>query len=338
MLRPVILGAAALAVAGCAQNPYREKNATRVLYGAEVDLHYEIVDAYQSNVHDVVFGLAQIAQIIDVDAHPFQDGAARAAAKGTLIKAKPDDWKKMTRAGFLVVDAACDEYVEAIFWFDRAKDHTIAQMNLIGGTAAAVLGLTGVAAETIAIVAAGFGFTTSTLENIGDSLLYELDPSVLYALMRKNQVVFLNTYAQNEATDKVAALWAIARYAELCKPPAIEAAVTTAIKEATPNAAATSLDGAPPIMGFSISKPSGETLNVEKDVNAVGVITKAFAKDPNKVVAAIKALEKELKLRPVSGSAQAIWSHYALNPDRATFRQKLVAKLKDADKPATEGG
>lgn len=243
-------------------------NLTRAIEGPQVDLQPERTAGYRALAFDVLDELAVLAGADDVAARSYH--------------------KDVTKAGLLVIDAACGEYLEALFWLDRGKTHTVAQLGLVNTAASGALGLFGGGADLIAAVGGAFGLTTATVENIGESLLYQLEPSTVRELVRKTQIAFRQSFRTQIVDDRVAALEHMAAYAALCKPPAIESEVLRSVETAQAETETVALDS-PPAVRLNGNEVSFQGITDERDSLISDALRAFYLADPANVGTSLAA-------------------------------------------------
>jgi hypothetical protein len=142
-------------------------------------------------------------------------------------------WDAIVKAGMEYSDHRCDRYLDALFKLNRGRKATVAQIGLLGSAAAGLMAAAKSAARDVAMVAIAFGLASSSVDTLAGSLLYELEPSSVQAIVRTLQ----DQYRANLGTgynDRSAAVLAMRRYALLCVPETIEAEVNLAVKKAIP--------------------------------------------------------------------------------------------------------
>jgi hypothetical protein len=190
----------------------------RLLTGPEVDINPAELQLYRDNQDAVVQNLLALAG---------QPGA---------VQPINNDWNPVVEAGIQFVQQRCEAYLDAIFWFNRYKNTTVNQINLLGAGTASALGIAQAAARDIALVALAFGITAQSIEILGSSILYKMDPSAVKSLVTASQGVYLRSIRTIRYTTRPAAMQAIQGYLNLCLPPTLEAQVVAAVNNTTFNA------------------------------------------------------------------------------------------------------
>jgi hypothetical protein len=146
----------------------------------------------------------------------------------------PSDWYLVAKAGFNYVDDQCTAYFDGLFFLNRGREQIKSGIASAGQATAAILGITGASATSIAVVAQAFGFGVSATELIAGTYLYGLPPATTHGFVRKLQAAFRDGAAANRAAIDSApeAYHMIQRYLDLCLPPRIEAEITKQISSA----------------------------------------------------------------------------------------------------------
>jgi hypothetical protein len=141
-------------------------------------------------------------------------------------------WRPVVDSGIDYVDARCERYIDAIFWFNRQKTAAVNQINLIGVATTVALGVLKAAVEELTITALGFGLASQTVDNIGTGLLYEIEPSGVRSIVERTQAAYREAIEGSDYTTRPAAMRAIQGYLALCQPATIETEVNQAIGNA----------------------------------------------------------------------------------------------------------
>lgn len=151
------------------------------------------------------------------------------ALAGTTVPTDRGDWRPLVDAGMQYADVRCSRYMDALFWLNRARETSSKQIEYVGAATSALLALVKATKTLIGIAPLGFGLVDQTVNNVGQGLLYNLDPSAVAALVAKQQATYRDAIKDTNYTTRVAALQAIQQYTMLCLPVNIEAQVNQAI-------------------------------------------------------------------------------------------------------------
>jgi hypothetical protein len=140
----------------------------------------------------------------------------------------PAPWYEVTQAGFNYVDDECRAYFNAIFFLNRDKDQLKSGLAAAGATTAAVLGVTGASAKSIAIVAQAFGLGVVSTDLVAGTYLYQMPPSVAQGFVKEMQLAYRDGAASRRLLINTpsSAYHAIQDYLSLCLPPTIEAKIS----------------------------------------------------------------------------------------------------------------
>ena len=138
-----------------------------------------------------------------------------------------DAWYEVTQAGFNYIDDQCRAYFNAIFFLNRDKDQIKTGLTAAGATTAAILGVTGASATSIAIVAQAFGLGVVGTEVVAGTYLYQMPPAVAQGFVKELQLAYRDGAAsrRNSIRTASAAYGMIQGYLALCLPPTIEAKI-----------------------------------------------------------------------------------------------------------------
>ena len=143
----------------------------------------------------------------------------------------PEEWKQFIRAGISYADEKCEVYIGSIFDLNRARNATTNQISLLGAATAGVLAATEAAAKEVTITAIAFGLAGSSVDNLTNSFLYDLEPSGVRSLVEGLQTLYVNQM-NAEVNDRTVAFDYIRGYACICVPANIEAEINNAVKTA----------------------------------------------------------------------------------------------------------
>jgi hypothetical protein len=168
----------------------------------------------------------------------------------------PVSWYEVTQAGFNFVDDECRSYFNAIFFLNREKDQIKSGLAAAGATTAAVLGLTGASAKSIAIVAEAFGLGIISTDLVAGTYLYQMPPSVAQGFVKEMQLAYRDGAATRRRLINTpsAAYRAIQDYLSLCLPPTIEAKIAEHVAGARAVPDPTTGNGNPSF-GITIASP-----------------------------------------------------------------------------------
>ena len=185
----------------------------------------EHVDAYKANVPDL---------------SPSDVAAFTAARENVVTQLKTlsgtdpqqdgDDWRPVVEAGILYADVRCDRYMNALFWFSRARESSSREIGFAGSAASAAMALLNASKDLIGLAPLGFAFLDQSVNNIGKGLLFDLSPSIVRSLVEKQQTAYLQGLNGIPFRTKSGALTAIQAYTALCLPPSIEMEVSRAVE------------------------------------------------------------------------------------------------------------
>jgi hypothetical protein len=201
---------AVLFSAGCV-----DSDRMRLLSGPGVEISATEIQLYRANQDVVVQNLLALA------------------GYGNVPEPQIADWHPVVDAGIEFVQQRCEAYLDAIFWFNRYKSTVVNEINLLGAGTASALGIAQAAARDIALVALAFGITAQTVEVLGSSILYKMDPAAVKSLVGASQAIYVQTISTIRFTTRPSAMRAIQGYLNLCLPPTLEAQVMAAVNNTT---------------------------------------------------------------------------------------------------------
>lgn len=140
------------------------------------------------------------------------------------------DWNPVVDAGMHYVDVRCSRFMDALFWFNRVRDATSRQIQYSGAAASAAMTLLSAGRDLLGLAPMAFALADQTVNNIGQGLLYNLNPGTVLGLVERRQAAYRAGLAGVHFTTRGAALRAIQGYAQICLPAAIETEVGRAIE------------------------------------------------------------------------------------------------------------
>ncbi len=196
------------------------------------------------------------------------------AMAGTPGLQNGSDWRPVVDAGMHYADVRCSRFMDALFWFNRVRETSSHQIQYTGAATSALLALVGAAKDLIGIAPLGFGLLDQTVNNVGQGLLYNLDPGIVSGLVGRQQAAYRQAIKDTRYTNRGAALQTIQQYAVLCLPVSIEGEVNRAITNSEFKATSYRL---PPPGGRTPGTPAtpGTATTPPGDTNVVPVIEQA---------------------------------------------------------------
>jgi hypothetical protein len=126
-------------------------------------------------------------------------------------------------AGMNFVDDQCSAYFDKLFFVQR--DRQFGQQVLAAGSAAAgaVLALTGASTITFGAVASAFGFSSTVVDSVAGSFLFQLPPATTYGFVKELQTAYRKGVDPRYVQTPSAAYHLMQDYLAICLPPNIEA-------------------------------------------------------------------------------------------------------------------
>ena len=139
-------------------------------------------------------------------------------------------WAQVFEAGVYEVGRQCDQYLDALFRFNREQRANRQGLTAIGAGTAAIMGLSGVAGAAIAITAVAFGLATNLFDAGVNSVLFTIEPSALRNIVLKGREAYLDKLAKDkvEINTRPRMMIAVQGYLSQCTPAAIEANINNA--------------------------------------------------------------------------------------------------------------
>ena len=159
---------------------------------------------------------------------------------GTKLSASADDpgdsgkASEALLAGRAMLDLQCERYLDAVGSANQASTNERKQVSLIGGFAAAIMGLTGSTAKQIAGVATSFSFAGSSMDAYTTTYLFSDAAKSVTKIVRQSQNAYLTALESQDPElnyPNVVAL--LTGYEALCRPAQIRALIDEAIAKTT---------------------------------------------------------------------------------------------------------
>jgi hypothetical protein len=206
-----LLGVAiAMLLGGC--STYR--NSTQVQDGPGLEFKASELASFHDNQSKVIDELQKLA------------GLSKAPT-GT-------EWDLVIAAGMDYADSKCEAFMHSLFRLNRDRKTVTTQIGLVGTATAGLMAAAQSAAKEVAAVAVLFGLSSSTVDNLAGSVLYDLDPSSVRTLVKSLHTGFRSNLDPGYVS-RPAAVSVIRTYSMLCVPANIEAEVNLAVKKSIPN-------------------------------------------------------------------------------------------------------
>lgn len=252
-----LLGALAVAGCGLAQNQ---------------------VDPRAVGIRGVPATLAQTTIVTNANA---QESLVNVLIQKAYIGDAPlgaDDtrWKNVAQAGIVEVDMLCDQYISALYNFNRDQQAARQGLTAAGATTAAILGLTGAAGVTIALVAASFGLAASLFDAGVNSVLFSVSPDAVRSIAQRGRQAYLAGIVWKDVTNRPLMMAVVQGYLTQCSPAAIEANINNAATGA-PSVASSNADIA--LKAAAMAAPSASIVQ-NPDVWLNRPVTKGGADKP----------------------------------------------------------
>jgi hypothetical protein len=157
----------------------------------------------------------------------FSETSARCAN----IELQPRDWPLVVQAGITDIDRRCNAYLN---WLDQRKRTNTAFLKQLGDTntaTQAIMQATGATAAPITIVGLAFGLAANTFTNINSRLLFEVDKTVVQAIVLRWRKEFRDKLRQDiekgQVNSRPAAVDTLQSYLLICTPFTIETNINT---------------------------------------------------------------------------------------------------------------
>lgn len=142
-------------------------------------------------------------------------------------------WSLVLRAGLQLVDGRCDQYLDALFRFNREQRAARQDLSAATAATASIMGLTGAPGKAIAVVATALGLASTLFDSSVNSVLFQIEPSALRNVVIQGRQAYIEGLVKR--TDNLRAIRtrpdmmiALQGYLTQCSPAAIEANINNA--------------------------------------------------------------------------------------------------------------
>jgi hypothetical protein len=146
----------------------------------------------------------------------------------TSPRPRDDDWQLVMRAGVYEIGRKCDQYLDALFRFNREQRASRQGLAAAAAASGAIMGIAGATVEALAITAASFGLASSLFDASVNSVLFTIEPSALRNVALQGREKYLNKLRDVEINTRPDMLIALQGYLTQCSPAAIEANINNA--------------------------------------------------------------------------------------------------------------
>jgi len=238
---------------------------------------------------------------------------ARADLTREVLAQNPMRWRDVADAGLLEVDLLCDRYLAALFTFNREQRAGRQILTAAGAGTAAILGLTGAAGATVALVAASFGIAANVFDAGVNSVLFTVSPTAIRAVAVRGRQAYLETIKWDQVYSRPRMMIVVQGYLAQCTPAALEANIDNA---ATGAPSVSNIDTA--LRAAALAAPSSSILQYPSVFTSSPVTPPA--KDPP-TVAASRAARNTTKAE----------SEFIISLDEAKALQSALGTTPDGD-------
>ncbi len=161
------------------------------------------------------------------------------------------NWELVMKSGMALVGSQCNEYLTALFHFDRDNKAIRSGLTSSGTVTTTLMGLAGTGANPIAAMAAVFGLGTTVFDASVNTVVFQIGPAAVRNIVVNSQdayrdAVMANITLYHSRPDVIIGLQG---YLQLCTPVAIESAVEAGASAITFDLkpGATITDSQPPV-------------------------------------------------------------------------------------------
>lgn len=151
---------------------------------------------------------------------------------GLSSQPPPNDpnWSLVMKAGVYEISRQCDQYLDALFRFNRQQRAGRQDLAAAAAATGAIMGIAGASVEALAITAAAFGLASSLFDASVNSVLFTIEPSALRNVALQGRKKYLDDLQKNNIKpySRPDVLIILQGYLTQCSPAAIEANINNA--------------------------------------------------------------------------------------------------------------
>lgn len=147
---------------------------------------------------------------------------------GVSVPGPTGEWRPIIDAGIHYADVRCDRFMDSLFWFNRVRETTSRQIQYTGAAVSAALAIVQASVNAIGLTPLGFNFLDQTVNNFGQGLLFNLNPSNVRTIVERKQTAYRQGLTASY-NSRALAMQVIQDYAAICLPASIETEVELAI-------------------------------------------------------------------------------------------------------------
>jgi hypothetical protein len=144
------------------------------------------------------------------------------------LSARNPNWSLVWKAGLYEIGRQCDQYLDALFRFNREQHALHQDLAAAAGATGAIMGIAGASAKALAITAAAFGLSNALFEAHVNSVLFTIEPSALRNVAQQGLHNYLKSIDESKILSRPDTLIALQGYLTQCSPAAIEANINNA--------------------------------------------------------------------------------------------------------------
>jgi hypothetical protein len=139
-------------------------------------------------------------------------------------------WSLVMKAGVYEIGRQCDQYLDALFRFNREQRAGRQDLAAAAAATGAIIGISGASAKALAITAAAFGLASSLFDASVNSVLFTIEPSALRNVALQGRKNYLDDLTNNnvQINTRPDMLIVLQGYLTQCSPAAIEANINNA--------------------------------------------------------------------------------------------------------------
>lgn len=154
--------------------------------------------------------------------------SVRAGLGGAMPATTSADWRLIQRAGIRDIDSRCDEYLDALFRFNRQQQAVRQGITATAATTGTILSIVRAASSAFGIVTAAFGLSASLFDAGANSVLFTIEPSALRNVVLEGRDKYAALMDKHPPSTRPDTMIQLQGYLAQCSPATIEANINLA--------------------------------------------------------------------------------------------------------------
>lgn len=188
----------------------------------------------------------------------------RGGLEGVIPVNYSADWYLIQRAGIRDIGSRCDEYLNALFRFNRQQQAIRTGLTSTAAATGTIMSIAGAASAAFGIVTAAFGLSSSLFDATTNSVLFTIEPSALRNVVLQGLDKYAKIMDASRPTTRPDTMIQLQGYLAQCSPASIEANINLAAN-GSPNAVTNSSG----LSGLNAARMAGSAITSREKAEAI---------------------------------------------------------------------